>query len=135
MPLHSDCHNPVRWRRVTQCRTTRNFKQNILQVCDSRGNSLADSVRVQVNGALSDLHAADGQYHCDCFNSFMSHRNITSARPNVDQDDDDTDNAFIAIVGDMTEDKAHVGNSVEVEELCVIWWIQTDTPTSDRTIV
>ena len=68
MPLPSDCRNCVRWRRVTQCRTARNFKQNILQVCDSRGDSLADSVGVRVNGALSDLHAADGQYHCDCYN-------------------------------------------------------------------
>ena len=49
----------------------------------------------------------------------MSHRNVSSARTNVDQDDDDTDNACIALVGDMTEDKAHVWNSVEVEELYV----------------
>ena len=59
VPLPSDCRNPARWRRVTQCRTARNFKQNILQVCDSRGDSLADSDRVRVNGALSDLHEAD----------------------------------------------------------------------------
>ena len=49
----------------------------------------------------------------------MSHRNVGSARTNVDQDDDDTDNAFIALVGDMTEDKAHVWNYVDVEELYV----------------
>ena len=72
-----------------------------------------------MNGALSDLHAADGQYHCDCYNSFMNHSNVSSTRTNVDQDDDDTDNACIALVGDMTEDKAHVWNSVEVEELYV----------------
>ena len=115
VPLPSDCRNPARWRRVTQCRTARNFKQNIIQVCDSRGDSLSDSVRVRVNGALSDLHEADGQYHRYCYKSFMSHRNVSSARTNVDQDDDDTDNAFIALVGDMTEDKAHVWNYVEVE--------------------
>ena len=119
MPLPSDCRNPVRWRRVTQCRTARNFKQNILQVCDSRGDSLARSVRVRVNGALSDLHAADGQYHRDCYKSFISHGNVRSARTNVDHDDDDTGNAVIALVGDMTEDKAHVWNTVEVEELNV----------------
>ena len=49
----------------------------------------------------------------------MSHRNVSSTRTNVDQDDDDTGNACIALVGDLTEDKAHVGNSVEVEELYV----------------
>ena len=88
-------------------------------MCDSRVDSLADSVRVRVSGALSDLYAADGHYHRDCYKSFMGHRNVSTARTNVEQDDDDTDNAFIALVGDVTEDKAHVWNSVEVEELYV----------------
>ena len=31
--------------------------------CDQRGDVQADDVRLRVQGAVSDLHAADAQYH------------------------------------------------------------------------
>lgn len=101
---------------MTLCRTASDFKQKNLQVCDSRGDPLADSVRIRMNGAVSDLHAADGRYHRDCCKSFMSHRSINTAQSNATQVDDDADHALRALVGDMTEDKAHVWNSVEIED-------------------
>jgi len=52
IPLAPDSRNPICWRKVTLCRTVSDLKQKILQVCDSRGDPLADSVRIRVNGAL-----------------------------------------------------------------------------------
>ena len=33
----------------------------VLQICDERGDKLADKARVRIQGALSDLHAADAR--------------------------------------------------------------------------
>ncbi|KAG0712797.1 hypothetical protein GWK47_017681 [Chionoecetes opilio] len=77
--LPADPRNPSRWRTVIQCRTVDFFKQNILHKCDLRNDQLADNVRVRVNGALSDLHAADAQYHEDCYKTFTNHRNVSAA--------------------------------------------------------
>ena len=69
--------HPYRWRRVVQCRTAnrgedKTFKQGILDVCDQRNDEQAHQVRLRVQGAVSDLHAADAQYHKDCEAIFMS---------------------------------------------------------------
>ena len=50
------------------------FKQSILEVCAKRSDEIADQVRIRIEGALSDLHAADARYHVDCMTSFMSPR-------------------------------------------------------------
>ena len=36
-------------------------------------------MRLEVHGALSYLHSADGQYHKDCQPAFQSKRNIEAA--------------------------------------------------------
>ena len=38
-----------RWRKVIQCQTADDFKQNILLTCDVRNNCLADEVRVRIS--------------------------------------------------------------------------------------
>ncbi|KAG0714917.1 hypothetical protein GWK47_013182 [Chionoecetes opilio] len=77
--LPADPRNPSRWRTVIQCRTVDSFKQNILHKCDLHNDQLADNVRVRVNGVLSDLHAADTQYHEDCYKTFTNHSNVRAA--------------------------------------------------------
>ena len=47
-------------------------KESILFVCDQRKDNVAEQVRFRVEGALSDLHAADACYHVGCMASFMS---------------------------------------------------------------
>ena len=39
------------------------FKQSILDTCDKRRDEITSQVRVCVEGAVSDLHAADARYH------------------------------------------------------------------------
>ena len=60
------------------------FKEAILDVCDQRNDELAHQVYIRVQGAVSDLHAADAQYHKDCHDSFMGQRNIQSAKNKQD---------------------------------------------------
>ena len=48
------------------------FKGSILRVCAQRNDRTADVVRTRVQGAVSDLHAADARYHIDCRAMFMT---------------------------------------------------------------
>jgi len=86
-PLASSSRHPDRWRNVIQCQIADNFKQNILLACDVCNEIVADEAdnfkknilltcdvrnelvadEVRVSGAVSDLHAADGQYPDDFF--------------------------------------------------------------------
>ncbi len=38
----------------------------MLNKCDERNDDWASEVRIRVEGALSDLHAAEARYHKDC---------------------------------------------------------------------
>ena len=89
------------------------FKQSILLVCDQRNDLLADDVRLRVEGAVSDLHAADAQYHLDCYNAFMSPRSIEAAT-NARETSEDVDTAFLQVVEEMEQDKGHLWNSVDL---------------------
>ncbi len=75
--LPKDKKHPNRkWRRVVQCRTADrpgeiSFKDRILDLCSCRDDNWAHEVRTRVLGAFSDLHAADGEYHKDCYDAFV----------------------------------------------------------------
>ena len=47
-----------------------------------RNDEWAQQVRLQIAGAVSDLHAADAQYHKDCMSLFRGSRNIQSSVSN-----------------------------------------------------
>lgn len=89
------------------------FKQRILLVCDQRNDLPADDVRLRVQGAVSDLHAADAQYHLDCYNAFMSPRAI-QASANTIKITTDVDKAFLQVIEEMEHDKGHIWNSVDI---------------------
>ncbi len=81
----SDPKHPDRWREVTQCPTAdrpwqKSFKQVLLDICKKHGDILADEVWVHLAGASADLHAADAQYHRDCYKSFVSPKNIQASQ-------------------------------------------------------
>ena len=84
MCQEKDSKNPTRWRRVVQCRIAnrpgQGFKEFILDLCDKRKDSLGEDVRTRLLGACSDLHAADGQYHKDCYDNFLVHQFLTHSR-------------------------------------------------------
>ena len=61
LPLASATWQPDRWRKVQQCQKARDFKQNILRICDIRNDSQPDEVIIRVSGAVSDVHATDAQ--------------------------------------------------------------------------
>ena len=49
------------------------------QICEKHQDELSESVRVRLQGAASDLHAADARYHVQCYKSFTSTQNVESA--------------------------------------------------------
>ena len=75
--LERDKKHPDRWREAYLCRTAdrqgkTTFKQSILAKASERDDEWARDVIIRVNGAVSDLHAADGRYHKDCHAKFFS---------------------------------------------------------------
>ncbi|KAK3874873.1 hypothetical protein Pcinc_020193 [Petrolisthes cinctipes] len=114
LPL--DPRHPDRWRKVYQCRTTGDYKQKILLSCDERNDDLANEVQVRLSGEVTDLHAADAQYHNDCYKRFMSHKNIEAAvrtKSSVFLQDDP---ALDALICEMEGKKSCVWNSIEIHE-------------------
>ena len=49
------------------------------QICKQQQDELSESVRVRLQSAASDLHAADARYQVLCYVSFTSTRNVESA--------------------------------------------------------
>ena len=77
----------------------------------------ADDVRLRVQGAVSDLHAADAQYHLDCYNAFMSPKSIQASHNTSKTSTDVVDTAFLQVVEEMERDKGHIWNSVELVDI------------------
>ena len=119
-----DSKNPERWRRVVQCQTADlgpnqdTLKDVILKACDMRNDEWAQKVRIRVEGAVSDLHAADAQYHKDCMSTFRGPRNVHSASNKPAQVEDE---AFNRVVTDLSEDRSRIWNSVELHEQYVAY--------------
>lgn len=89
------------------------FMHRILLVCDKRNNLPADDVRLRFQVAVSDLHAADAQYHLDCYNAFMSPRAI-QASDNTTKIATDVDKAILQVIEEMEHAKGHIWNSVDI---------------------
>ena len=80
--LKPDPRNPTRWKKVVRCATANyednegGFKKTILDICDKRNDVQAEEVRRRVEGAVTDLHAADAIYHQKCGAEFLASRSI-----------------------------------------------------------
>ena len=62
-------------------------------------------MRVHVEGATSDLHAADGRYHVDCMSQFMNKRSVKYAHAcSSYTTQDELDNAFCELIAVVSED-------------------------------
>lgn len=113
--LSKDKKHPDRWRKAVLCRTAgeKAFKESILVVCGKRNDEIANQVRVRVEGAISDLHAADARYHVDCMTTFMSPKSINAAQ-NASKEVDETDLAFNQVIDEMMNDRSRLWNTIEL---------------------
>ena len=114
--LNLDCRHPDRCRRVIQCQSACCFKQNILNICNGRKDSQANEVRLRISAAVSDLHAANGQYHYNCYKRFMGTANDKTPDNWGQSTIQSDDSAFAALIDEMTEKKSHIWNSLEIQE-------------------
>ena len=119
--IERDKKQPNRWRRAVLCRTAdaipglKSFKQRILDVCERRNDNIANQVRLHVEGAVSDLHAADARYHVDCLASFTCPNSIKAARNAADRKTTvEADNAFSSLIEEMSKDRSRYWNSVQL---------------------
>ena len=102
------------------CRTAdmpggKSFKNSILQKCDERGDAHSNEVRVRVMEAITDLHAADAQYHKDCYLSFMPKRNVQSAGSSI-KDTKDRDYSLDNLIEVMKSTPDYIWTSVELHD-------------------
>ena len=75
-------------------------------------------MRVHVEGAISDLHAADGRYHVDCMSKCMNKRSVKYADTcSSCTTQDKLDNAFCEVTAVVSEDLSRIWNSVELFQL------------------
>jgi len=124
--MKKDPKNPGRWRRIVLCRTADDakhgsFKDKILATCITRKDAWSEEVSVRVEGALSDLHAADARYHYDCRVRFLGPKTIqqaASASTFVSSDNSqEIDVAFKTLVSFMSENQTEIWNSVQLFDL------------------
>ena len=114
--------NPTQWRKVKQCRTADRgkdqlpFKQSILLICEQHNDLQADEVRLRLQGAVSDLHAADAQYHLDSYRMFVSPR-VIQATTKSSSSSKDVDKGFLQVIKEMELDKNRPWNSVDLLDL------------------
>ncbi|KAJ8884154.1 hypothetical protein PR048_016011 [Dryococelus australis] len=95
------------------------IKELTLEMCDKRDGGSSSQVRVRVEGAVSDLHAADSRYHEDCHNSFMGDLAVDAA--NQAKHDAITLNEnyeyFKEVVDTLKADESCTWNSFEIFKL------------------
>lgn len=75
----------------------------ILNAYDLRNDELGQLVRLRLEGAVSDLHAADAQYHKDCMDAFRGNRNIHYSKS---KEDDLTEKAWKCLISEMDKDRS-----------------------------
>ena len=99
-------------REIIGTRTNISFRDSIQKACTEKNDDWAAEVRLQLEGAVSDLHAADARYHVDCKSKFLSPSSVASA-VNSTTNDHDKDPALEFLLHEIA-DKKHVWNSVDL---------------------
>ena len=69
-----------------------------------------------MSAVISDLHAADARYHVTCWSNFLSPRSRASATKNETKVEH-TDEAFQAVITEISKDMDAIRNSVDVYAL------------------
>ena len=75
-------------------------------------------MRVHIEGAISDLHAADGRYHVECMSTFINKRSVKYAEAcSSCTTQDELDNAFCEVTAVVSEDLSRMWNTIELFQL------------------
>ena len=116
--LEKSAKNPGRHKKVVRCRTV-HIKDNLIKVCEQRGDSHAVEVSSRITCAITDLHAADARYHQTCFTTFVSSRNIAAAVASTSkqQKPDPVNLAFSCVIRLLKSDPGKLWNSVELYDV------------------
>lgn len=93
------------------------YKQYILDICQTRNGILGETVRHRVLGAVGDLHASDARCHETCRASFISARNVQYCSGTSNKSTEDL--AFNSVCKKMLEDRQRTWISVELFSLYV----------------
>ena len=115
-----DTKHPHRNIRVVLCKTAdspnhKNFKTVIMDTCRARRDQWANEILVRVQGAVSDLHAADARYHYDCRTKFMAPKSVhLAASTAVGHASAQSDPAFDKLVRDMSAERSTIRNSSDI---------------------
>ena len=123
MNIVKDKKHPHRWRKASLCRTAdrgpgkETFKDAVMDICAQRGDNWASQVLVRVQGAVSDLHAADARYHHDCMARFMSKKAVERAARESQKEAENRDEAFETLVEELSQNKSGVWNSTELFQM------------------
>jgi hypothetical protein len=120
--MDPDPKHPERWRKVRLCQTAdrgfhSTFKEVILDACAQRNDDWAKQVEVRLQGAISDLHAADGRYHADCSSKFMTPRAVKAAAAKsviCEEEKLHFDDAYEEVLNAMKCDRSHIWSSTQL---------------------
>ena len=124
--LEKDLTNPERWRPAFLCRSTvskhdrKPYKQYILEKCSDHDDDWGNEVRVRVEGAISDLHAAEARYHRDCMSRFFANRfppQYLKKEACSIANDNQKDLALAQLIQHLSGDKAQIRNSLELFQM------------------
>jgi hypothetical protein len=112
--------NPTRWRKAKLCRTAdrgqnqTTFKEVIQDTCHKRTDEWSKQVQIRIQGAVSDLHAADARYHVDCRLAFMSPCSVERSTNQQNPEITKCDAALEHVISTMDSNRSYVWTSVEV---------------------
>ena len=101
-----------------QCKTVE-LREKLLQVANERVDEQAQTVQLRIHGALSDLHAADAQYHLDCYKAFTAKRNIAQATSAGTDDKSvlQAETSFGSVIRAIENNPKIIWNSVELYDI------------------
>ena len=112
--------NPGRWRKAYMFRQIertpdgRGLKEYLLEKCDERKDKWAGEVRMRIQGATSDLHAADARYHLDCRTQFVAEKSVKIAASKSTGEVSDADQALTDLIKEMEDNMSKLWNSIEL---------------------
>ena len=86
------------FRQIERTPDGRGLKEHLLAKCEERKDKWAGEVRLRIQGAPSDLHAADARYHLDCRTQFVAEKSVKAAASVSMSVPSDSDQAFTTIL-------------------------------------
>ena len=109
-----DERNSSRWKKYYIVRTVYTNTWELLKSCDIRSDPWSTEVKLRVNSALSDLHAADARYHQDCKTLFLHPKYVDLAAQSSAGNVVDSALDFVKYTIKSKQQEKEMWNSVEI---------------------